>query len=409
MRWVLVSLVGCVTGPTHERGAPGGVETPSIPEFSAEASDSSSPTDLTGGDERACDADARWPVPHWETGFPEDHGMDPLLLEEAADYARSVKSTCMAVVRDGVLVGEWTFRGNTAADRVKSWSVAKSYAATVVGRAYTEGYLHGIDDPIADYLTDWQGTDRDGISIHHMLSMTSGLKFDLWEDNVEMFLADDMTALALANPVRNPPGSTWEYNNHTVQLADPLLEAATGMSTSNYAQSALFEPLGMSAEWETDDVGHPAMYMNVLASCRDHAKMAYLYLQDGCWDGERLLATDFVDRATSSSSTHNRGYGYWWWLNGEAPLLDSVDFHVKPGWMHDDAPEDAYCAAGLGSQMVEVIPSLDLIVVRMGVAPIDDLSLWLHPLDLLDAMLTDGEQEAHNGVLDRVLSAVVEE
>ena len=408
MRWIVLITLGCVATPQPDLDV---LEAPASPSNGVDTtlSTTGETTSTSASTEpRTCDLETRWPVPHWETGFPEDHGMDPEGLQAAADYARSMKSTCMAVVRNGVLVGEWTWRGNTPSDRVKSWSVAKSYAATVVGRAHADGYLHDLDDPISDYLTDWQGTDREGISIHHMLSMTSGLKFDLWEDNVEMFLANDMTARALANPVRNPPGAAWEYNNHTVQIADPLLEAATGSPTALYAQEALFEPLGMSASWQTDDVGHPAMYMNVLASCRDHAKMAYLYLRDGCWDGERLLETDFVDRATSPSSTHNRGYGYWWWLNGESPLLDSVDFHVKPGWMHDYAPEDAYCAAGLGSQMVEVIPSLDLIVVRMGTAPIDDLSLWLQPRDLLDAMLSDGEQEAHNGVLARVLSTIEE-
>jgi CubicO group peptidase (beta-lactamase class C family) len=103
----------------------------------------------------------------------------------------------------------------------------------------------------------------------------------------------------------------------------------------------------------------------------------------------------------------NRGYGYYWWLSGESPTLDSVTFEDKPGGMHHFGPDDSYCAVGLGSQMIEVVPSLDMVIVRMGTAPHDDLANWLDPEALYDDLIHDGEQIVHNGVLERVLGALI--
>ena len=177
-----------------------------------------------------------------------------------------------------------------------------------------------------------------------------------------------MARLALRNPVTNPPGQLWEYNSHTVQLIEPILRQATGQAADEFAQTHLFEPLGMQATWQRDRSGNPAMYMNVSATCRDHAKFAYMYLRNGCWDG-KILSEDFHARALSPSTEMNRGYGYWWWLNGETPTLDSVDFSERGDVLQPFAPDDAYLAIGLGNQVVEVIPSLDEVIVRMGVAP----------------------------------------
>ena len=82
------------------------------------------------------------------------------------------------------------------------------------------------------------------------------------------------------------------------------------MPAHEFAATALWEPIGMDARWEQDDQGHAAMYMNVRATCRDHAKFAYLMLKDGCWDGEQVLSKAWIEQATSPSSPHNRGYGY---------------------------------------------------------------------------------------------------
>ena len=162
----------------------------------------------------------------------------------------------------------------------------------------------------------------------------------------------------------------------------------------------------MDANWVKDEVGHPAMFMNVKASCRDHAKFGYLFMKKGCWNGEQVLSREWVEEATRPSTALNQGYGYWWWVNGESPVLDSVTFEThEKEMLHPFAPEDAFCAVGLGSQMVEVIPSEDLVIVRIGPAPHENLNAWFD-LQVMDLLENDGKQIVHNGVLERVLDAL---
>ena len=132
----------------------------------------------------------------------------------------------------------------------------------------------------------------------------------------------------------------------------------------------------------------------------------YFFLKKGCWNGERVLSSSWVEEATSPSTELNRGYGYWWWLNGHAPVLDSVTFEPHGEEMlHPFAPEDAFCAVGLGSQMVEVIPSEDLVIVRIGPAPHENINAWANQ-EVMDRLMNDGKQIVHNGVLERVLGAL---
>lgn len=360
-------------------------------------------------EEWVCESDPFVPTQNWTVDRPENHGLDPVKLELAADYAAQNDSDCMVVVRHGAIVGEWYWGSHAPFDKSKSWSVAKSYASTLVGLAIDHGFIGGVDDPIGEYIPELIGTDKEFISIHDVLSMTSGVRFDLIEDNLLMAYADDMTQRALDNPVENYPGAKWEYNNHTVQLSEPMIRNATSMAADEFAEAYLWEPLGMDARWEKDGQGQAAMYMNVKASCRDHAKFAYLMLKEGCWDGEQIISREWISTATEPSSQLNRGYGYWWWVNGEAPVLDSVDFSPHSGILHPQAPSDAFCGAGFGSQMLEVVPSEELIIVRFGPAPHENINYWIEQNGvLMDAMENDGKQIVHNGVLSRVLDSIID-
>jgi CubicO group peptidase (beta-lactamase class C family) len=363
---------------------------------------------LEAEDVSSCPTDETFPAPTWSTGLPEDHGMDPNRLALAAAIAGKSESNCMVVIRHGTIVGEWYWQDTEPTTQVKNWSVAKAVSSAVVGVAIDRGDLESVDQSAADYIDEWADTAHADIRIKDLLSMSSGLRFDMIADNVTMPLADDMTRLAVESPVDNPPGALWEYNNHSVQSIEAVLRSATGMAPDSYADKHLFEPIGMSVDWKRDAVGQPAMYMNANASCRDNARLAYLYMQDGCWDGERILSESWIRESTSPSTSMNRGYGYWWWLNGEEPLLDSVTLEDKGRMMHDFAPHDAYCGVGLGNQFVEVIPSLDLVVVRLGTAPHDDLAAWADPVGLYEELITDGDQVLHNEILSLVLDAVVE-
>ncbi len=407
-----------VSGPQQLDGEPAGGEESSTTNTSTSSSDGATTSGTTGsttsssddpGVDDSCYAEGPFPTPHWQPGEPQANGLDPSKLELAAQYASQNKSNCLVVIRHGQLVFERYWQGTTPDTKVKSWSVGKSYASTVAGIALDRGDLHSVHDSIADYVPELEGGPKAAITLHNLMSMASGLYMNLMADNVGITGAADMSKRALQWDVSNPPGQLWEYNNHAVQLLEPVIRSATGSYADDYLQEHLWEPLGMNAEWMKDKVGHPAMYMNVLASCRDHAKLGYLFLKRGCWNGRQVVSEKWVETATTSSQPMSPGYGYWWWLSGESPTLDSTDFSELPGGsLHPFGPADSYCAVGLGSQVIEVIPSLDMVMVRMGTAPQDDPLNWLTPLKLLEAMMNDGKQIVHNKVLELVLDAVVQ-
>ncbi len=352
---------------------------------------------------------ASWPAPgtDWKADDPAAHGFDPAKLNAAADYAASNSSRCLVVVRDDRIVGEWYWNGTTRTSAIPTWSLAKSYTSTLVGIAVDEGLIKSIDDPAERYLPQWRDGAHDGVTIRHLLSMTSGLQFDSGADSVEIVDAKDMDAQALALPVTDRPGTTWRYSNQAVQVLEPVLRDATGKDLETFAQEKLWGPLGFQAHWQHDAAGHVTTYMNVLATCRDHARFGELFLHRGCWGSKRVVSSKWVAEATTPSSSLNRGYGLLWWLNAGTPVLDSVTFKPEQGRLHPYAPADDYCAEGLGSEMIEVVPSLDLVVVRAGFAPQDDPALAGNPLGQAAATLEDGKQLVHNGVLERVLQAIV--
>ena len=159
---------------------------------------------------------------------PEAEGMDPIALEEAAAFAGENDSECMVVIRHGKLVGEWYWNGATPDTKVKSWSVTKSYSAALAGVAISMGFIGSVHDLVAEYVPEWDVDLKDIVTIEHLLSMTSGLKFGLIADNIGITLAKDMTKKVIEWPMKTFPGSMWEYNNHTVQMMEPVIRNATG-------------------------------------------------------------------------------------------------------------------------------------------------------------------------------------
>ena len=367
------------------------------------------PGDDDGGQAAVCQTDAVFPEPDWAVADPADFGLDPAKLEAAAGYAEANDSSCLVVVRDGRIVFERYFMGTDASTPVKSWSVAKSYASALMGIAIGRGELGSIEDSIADYLPQFVGTDHAAVTLRHMLSMTTGMYAGLIKDMADMFYAPDMTAMAVAVPVSSEPGTQWRYSNVAVQLLEPSLHVASGVQADVYAEEHLWSPIGMSASWMTDEAGNPSMYMNVMASCRDHARFGHLYLNNGCWDGVQVVPEAWVAESTSPSQELNLGYGYWWWLSGGTPTLDLIDSSVLPSaTLHAWGPDDSYCADGLGSQTIEVMPSKNMVVVRMGRSPMEDIDGNPLPLFPILEMLDDGKMRTHNGVVERVLAAVVD-
>jgi CubicO group peptidase (beta-lactamase class C family) len=306
----------------------------------------------TGG--ASDEASPVFPGAEWPVAEPSAVGLDAAALGGVRADAEARDSDCIAVVKDGLLVEQATWNGTTVDDDHEAFSVSKSITSTLVGIAEGQGFL-SVDEPAATYLTEWQGTPSESVTIRNLLANDSGREYEFTTDYVGMAAqAPDKTAFALGLGQSHPPGERWEYNNSAIQTLEAVLERATGQDVEAFARESLFQPIGMTSTIRRDDAGNPLTFMGTQASCLDLARFGYLFLRGGRWEDRQVVPEEWVVDATTPSQPLQPNYGYLWWLNEDG----------DPQW--SDLPEDAYAAIGLGGQVVLVVPSWDLVATRMG-------------------------------------------
>ena len=188
----------------------------------------------------------------------------------------------------------------------------------------------------------------------------------------------DQTAYAIGLPQRAAPGE-WVYDNAAPQVLERVLaESITeDGDVVALAQRRLLDPLGMDdTTWPRDATGHATTYSGVTSTCTDLARFGYLMLQDGHWVDEQLIPPDLVAETTTPATEENAAYGLLWWTNGEGRVVEArrqagFDQDIAPyeGRIAPNVPADAFWAFGYGNQYVAVVPSEDLVAVRLGRRP----------------------------------------
>jgi CubicO group peptidase (beta-lactamase class C family) len=284
--------------------------------------------------------------------------MDRQILTDAFRYAMGQGSKAVLVIRNGYIVGEWYGPGWTQESVQTGFSIAKSFSSALVGMLIEDGVFTGLDQPVSQFITEWQDGKHDTVTVRNLLSMNSGLYWDPINDYIILPTRPDQNSFAVGLPMADIPGATWVYNNSACQVVSELILRATGMQAANYAAYRLASKIGMwNADWLTDMVGNTLTYQSVIASAREFAKFGYLFLRGGVWDGEQILSSDWVEESTTRSQVLNPFYGYLWWCN-------------TGGLMWTDVPADAYAAMGFQEKKIYVVPSLDLVAVRLGDAAV---------------------------------------
>lgn len=322
-----------------------------------------------------------FPVPAWPTDVPENHGFDSTLLQNTSTYMQSINSDSLLIIRNGHIVWEeyWNGLGQTSPQK-NVWSVTKSFTGILVGIAQDTGYLN-INNKASDYISQWQGGASDSVTVKQLLANDSGRHHSVFWDNWHFRNENsvgksDMTGYAISRSQQSTPGSVWRYNNLAIQCLDRVLSVATGVDTASFAISALIEPLGMNnTSVFTDNSGQMIMPSHMKTTARDMARLGYLFLNDGLWDGQQLVSQSYVTESISPGSSLNAAYGYLWWLNTSPsdtwrhPALNN--HATQTGVIFPDAPTDLYAASGNNGQLVIVSPSENLIIVRQGHERVD--------------------------------------
>jgi CubicO group peptidase (beta-lactamase class C family) len=318
-----------------------------------------------------------WPTAAWPEAEPGP-GVDRAALAAALDavFARPGRAgrpdgRALVVVHRGAVVAERYAPGVDRDTRHVSWSMAKSVTQALAGILLREGRL-ALSEPAPVPAWQGDGDPRRAVTLDHLLHMTSGLDvadgFDAGPTSLVARLlfgpgAADPFAFASAFPPREPPGRRWAYSTATSTLVAGLVQRAVGGTRDAmlaFMRRELFDPLGMrSVEPEFDASGGFQGGAFVWASARDWARFGLLYLRDGVWDGRRILPEGWVDYTRTPAPAPNNGtHGAHFWLNREPA---EGQFRIAPG-----APPSAFAACGAYGQYVLIVPTRDLVVVRLG-------------------------------------------
>ena len=285
----------------------------------------------------------------------------------------------VVVVHGGQLVAERYADGFDAGTPQLGWSMSKSVTNLLVGRLVQEGKVSLDDDHLREEWTD----ERADITVEDLLRMTGGLKWDETYDlgtpiTQMLYREPDMGGYVASQPAAHDPGTYQQYSSGSTTLLCAVLSERTGVA-ADLPRQELFVPLGLSsAVLEPDAVGTPVCSSYLWATPRDWAAIGQFALQDGVWNGTRLLPEGWMADSTTAIDveTEEEGYGAGWWVN---TMPDGS--LVEPS-----LPADAYFAEGHDGQWIVVVPSEDLVVVRLGFSPeVDDVKAVDLAADLIAA------------------------
>ncbi|MDB2553632.1 beta-lactamase family protein [Gammaproteobacteria bacterium] len=313
-----------------------------------------------------------WPEGDSVAPKPLPAGVDADALNAASDWAfdrETPEQTTISllVVHKGEIIHERYAPGFDATTRTRTWSTAKSIAATLIGMLVDQGRME-LDAPLGfDWYPEARASEadpRNEITLRHVLNMSSGLE-SIDNNRLEYATGSGLSYWAGASSVTGArsralirePGARFDYENYDTLLAVYAMKRALGgeKAYAEFPRKALLDRIGMrNTLVSTDRFGDFILSSQVYTNARDLARFGLLYLNNGVWNGERLLSEEWIDFVrTPAPSTSEIGsiYGGQWWL-----VPDS----------RDDVPKDAYSTAGNRGQFTIVVPSHDLVIVRRG-------------------------------------------
>ena len=322
-------------------------------------------------------ASVPWPTTSWTRAEPTAN-LDPIANEIFSLTEAQGVTYALLVVQNGQLVYERYDAGANAFYLQYSWSMAKSVTQTLVGILASRGDL---DIYAPAQVPEWQSDERREITLDQLLRMSSGLQFA--EDYVDGQMSDvipmlqfegrhDCGAFAAAKPLEHPPGRHWSYSSGTTNIICRILKEVVGGGASGMLQfmnDELFEPIGIrtaTPKFDTSGTFIGSSYL--LASPQDFARYGLLYLRGGTWEGHEVIPKEWVDYARSPTfQNEEECYGAHWWMKPD-----------NPDWFY---------ASGYDGQRILCVPEKDLVIVRCGRTPVEEVDyVWDRVYALADML-----------------------
>jgi CubicO group peptidase (beta-lactamase class C family) len=301
-----------------------------------------------------------WPTTGWRTAVLEAHGFDSAITAHGLRSLREdgTRIHSLLMVRGGEVILDayfYPYDGSTLHDVA---SVTKSVTTTLIAIAADQGKLD-LDAPMLSFFPDRTIANlearKERITVRHLASMSSGLECyhqPSEPTNRAMQAAPDWIQFTLDLPMAHEPGTQFAYCSPGMHLLSAILQQATGMSALEFARLNLFEPLGIhESEWSADPQGINNGGGDLFLYPRDMAKLGFLWLHDGEWEGQQIVPREWVrlssQRQIETGENYGEDYGYGWWI-------------ARPG------EDPIYAADGRGGQRIVVFPAMNLVIVTTG-------------------------------------------
>ena len=319
---------------------------------------------------------------NWDTVSLSSLGWCTDKMDSLINYLGNHHTKAFILLKDGKIVVEHYY-GTFTADSVWQWnSAGKSLTGFLTGLAQEQGYLN-IQDSLPEYLhqgfSSCNAANENAMRIRHQLTMTTGFD-DLYGTSTENHCTDDTCLVCIA-----PPGTRWAYHNAPYTLLHWVIDSAAHTTMNTFTRNNLLNTCGITGTWISNIPAYP--YDEIYASkARAMARFGLLVLAGGKWNGNTIMHdTTYFNQMLNSSQNINPSYGYLWWLNGKSSYrLPGYQININSPIV-PNAPPDMVAALGKNDQILNIVPSKGLVLVRMGeawstsqeVGTVVDDSIWI--------------------------------
>jgi len=308
----------------------------------------------------------------------EERTIDPLAIKAVEDYAAGFDSHALIVVHKGKIQTEWYAGGMDRNSLTQSQSMHKSLLALLIGIAIEEGAIDSADDPVGKYIPQWLDRPRGDITLRELMMMSSGLAqygFTLnpFSDDFRWLYSGGSQTYVLKTPMADwNPGTRFDYNNINAELLGTVLEAASGKRYAEYLETRLWKPMGGqdALVWLDSEFGDAFTSCCLMATAMDWARIGQLMLNRGRINGNRVVSGAWIDEMKRPSPV-SKWYGLLTWLGYEETVNPRSRMPSTMGAYDRREPflaRDVYYFSGRGAQRVYIVPSRELVIVRLGPA-----------------------------------------
>ncbi|MFE8700104.1 serine hydrolase domain-containing protein [Cytobacillus sp. FJAT-54145] len=280
------------------------------------------------------------------------------VLQKLDKRIKDIKVESLVIRKDHQLIYEYQKNKKMKEKSFKIYSITKAVIGLLIGIAKSKELILDLHTPIYHYFSEIVLNDerKKEITIHHLLSMTSGLQ---WSDTSgsggNLSQTKNWVKFTLDQPLLHKPGEVFQYSCGSSHLLSAIITKVSGMTTDKFAEEYLFGPLQIKKHhWLTDPQGIPGGGFSLNLNTEDLMKLGILCMEGGCYKGKRVISSGWITQMTSpqklveESGMEHYSYGYQWWILEDKDLDNSLQL---------------YYAAGLFGQYIIVIPKLKIISV----------------------------------------------